>query len=75
MYRHKPVDPPSGAAGLIHSGPARVLCLPPAGVQTAPLPGWRKYGPIYYLDLPPRTVLAIGPYTLLPDAQVTHASL
>lgn len=65
FYRHQPLPKPVDAAGLLRPGSRRMICLLPYNATGKELPGWRKQGPVYYLDLQNPEEVAIGPFRVI----------
>jgi hypothetical protein len=65
FFRHRGISPGDvPEEGLIRAGSQRIACLVPPYAHTS-LPGWRKAGPVYVLDVIPQKGVEIGDYRLI----------
>ncbi len=69
FYHHAGLTALQPASGRMPLHSRRLVCLLPFQSRPSDLPGWRRFGPVYYTDRTPDAPVAIGPYTLLPDAR------
>jgi len=69
FYHHAEMGPLQPASGRMPHGSRRLVCLLPFQAKPSDLPGWKAFGPVYYLDRTSDAPLKIGPYILYPDAQ------
>ncbi len=69
FHHHAGLDALQPASGRMPADSRRLVCLLPFQSRPSDLPGWRRFGPVYYTDPDPGAPVTIGPYTLLPDAR------
>jgi hypothetical protein len=73
FYKHSPLVQSRGSAPM-RPASRRILCLLPYNSSPGILPGWRRSGPVYYLDRTSDAPVRIGPYTLSPDDRLISLS-